>query len=341
MSAIINRRTIRFARAFTLIEMLVVIGIIVLLAGLLLPMTLKAFRAGARQRAAGDMNSIETALEAYKGDFGTYPQVDMPGTGFAVLGKTLIGPFGDGLNGTAQDPNDPPTFDSAKPYKPGDCVRQGTATYVATMESTGVAPPGNAPLSAWVQLDVNDNADGPGFKTRGQGKTYGPYIQSGKFKTQGLAILDHFGNPILYFPASPVKMNLTIAGTFYVSSSSPTAPTPPALVAGGGPSMYRFDDNGITATALSRDPTQAGIVPALAYMQVAMGVAKTPATSGQANGALSTVDGEQPVSTAPYILWSCGPDGRFGPLSDITAAADIKARRTAAANCDDITSFQK
>src|SRR5829696_9407753 len=81
---------------FTLIELLVVIGIIVLLAGLLLPMLYKTYRSASRTRLAADLNSIGVALDAYKSDFGDYPRVPAAGTGFAVLGKALIGP-GDAL----------------------------------------------------------------------------------------------------------------------------------------------------------------------------------------------------------------------------------------------------
>jgi type II secretory pathway pseudopilin PulG len=333
-------------RAFTLIEMLVVIGIIVLLVGLLMPMVLKSYRAAARHRAAGDMGTVATCLEAYKGDFGTYPAVDMPGTGFAVLGKVIIGPFGDGrLNNAStgfDDTQDPPTWDAAKSYKAGDCVTVGFNTFVATMDSTGVNPPGTAPLSAWVQFDARDFQDGPGFRTRQGGKVYGPYAQSGKLKTNGLAILDPFGNPILYFPASPVKTNLSIGDTFYISSSSPTAPNPQALVAGGGPGMYRFDDSGITAVALSRDPTQTGIVPALAYMQMKLGVKTNYANGGTANGQLVPANGEQPVTQAPFILWSCGPDGRFGPVDSVLdGGLDAKGRANRVATADDVVSFEQ
>ena len=100
-----------------------------------------AQRAASRHRLAGDMVTIAGALEEYKKDFGDYPQVDAPNTGFAVLGKALLGTYGDGvLPGPppqANDPNDPPTFVSGTTYMPGDCVQTGGAKYVAMVENTG------------------------------------------------------------------------------------------------------------------------------------------------------------------------------------------------------------
>ena len=323
---------------FTAIELLVTIGIIVLLAGMLLPMIIKALRSGSRARAAADLSSIDVGLEAYKGDFGTYPTVDVAGTGFAVLGKAMIGPYGDGLAGTNVDDLDPPRYDAGKTYKPGDCVftgsNNGSDSYVALAENTGQQPPN--PLY-WAQLDVHDFQDGPGFKVRAGGKVSGPYLAAGKFKTQGLAIVDITGNPILYFPASARKINLAMANTFYVSSAG-TGTTPALVTPGVNECMYKFDDNGVTASALTNDP---GHEPAkaLARMQAMMGAVRNMCTGTAPMGNLATANGESPLTTAPYILWSCGPDGRFGPTPDLTQLADFKDREAACRKCDDVTSF--
>src|SRR5688500_17446134 len=99
-------------RAFTLIEILVVIGIIVLLAGILVPMVGRAMRQAKQTRTAADLQSIATALEAFKTDHGSYPGADpviAPNTGAAILGRYLNGPLGDGyLPGTV--PPAPPAL---------------------------------------------------------------------------------------------------------------------------------------------------------------------------------------------------------------------------------------
>src|SRR5688572_10898362 len=65
----------RGAGGFTLIEMLVVIGIILVLAGLLIPAVNSAAGRASRATAVSDLQVIATGLEAYKKDFGEYPRV--------------------------------------------------------------------------------------------------------------------------------------------------------------------------------------------------------------------------------------------------------------------------
>ena len=68
-------------RGFSLIEILVVIGILVGLMAILTPMVMKARKQAARTRQASDFNAIAMALEAYKADHGDYPRATAPGTG--------------------------------------------------------------------------------------------------------------------------------------------------------------------------------------------------------------------------------------------------------------------
>lgn len=82
----------RSASGFTLIELMVVVGIIVLLIGILLPAVSLAYKKAIITRQKADLQSIATALDQYKADFdGNYPSVDADNTGAAVLGKALFG----------------------------------------------------------------------------------------------------------------------------------------------------------------------------------------------------------------------------------------------------------
>jgi prepilin-type N-terminal cleavage/methylation domain-containing protein len=178
-------------RGFTLIEILVVIGILVLLAGVLLPVTLRAMRAGERTRMAADLQAIAVALEAYKTDHGDYPRVaGDPGdtdylTGAQILCRALVAP------GPALQPG-------------------GAAEPVAD----GADGPG---------FRVRASATP-------QGRVHGPYLQADRFRLRdpadlkdlttvdpenlNLVMIDQSDQPILYFPARPGKLNLNLSNAY-------------------------------------------------------------------------------------------------------------------------------
>lgn len=60
--------------AFTLIEILIVIGIILFLAGLLLAISGFVQEKGKRSRAEAEIAALSAALESYKADNGIYPR---------------------------------------------------------------------------------------------------------------------------------------------------------------------------------------------------------------------------------------------------------------------------
>src|SRR5205807_3061970 len=65
---------IRSSAAFTLIEILIVIGIILFLAGLLLAVSGFVQEKGKRSRAEAEIAAMSAALESYKADNGIYPR---------------------------------------------------------------------------------------------------------------------------------------------------------------------------------------------------------------------------------------------------------------------------
>jgi len=69
--------------AFTLLEMLTVLTIIVILAGIVIGVAGNAMKKGARARAAGEISMISSACESYKSDNGTFPR-DIPASGSSV-----------------------------------------------------------------------------------------------------------------------------------------------------------------------------------------------------------------------------------------------------------------
>ncbi len=86
--------------AFTIIELLVVLGIIVVLAGITFGLMSGAQERGRTSRAQAELRALAQALEQYQGQYGDYPWVEMPGvaTNEEVLFNALagiVGPTGD------------------------------------------------------------------------------------------------------------------------------------------------------------------------------------------------------------------------------------------------------
>ena len=83
-------RLMRKLSAFTLIELVTVMAVIVVLTGIVLSVATHANQKGAGIRALGEIKAIETACEKYRADNGIYPQDFKPGTVGApgVLGRT-------------------------------------------------------------------------------------------------------------------------------------------------------------------------------------------------------------------------------------------------------------
>src|SRR6266496_5910700 len=69
----VKRLTSRFPGAFTLIELIVVITVIVILTGLVLSTVGYARKKGARARAETEIAAMSAACESYKADNGIYP----------------------------------------------------------------------------------------------------------------------------------------------------------------------------------------------------------------------------------------------------------------------------
>jgi type II secretory pathway pseudopilin PulG len=69
-----KRLTNRFNGAFTLIELIVVITVIIILTGLVLTTVGYAQKKGARARAETEIAAISAACESYKSDNGIYPR---------------------------------------------------------------------------------------------------------------------------------------------------------------------------------------------------------------------------------------------------------------------------
>lgn len=291
------------ARAFTLTEMLVVIGMIVLIIGIAAPMITRAWRAGDRTRTAADLAAIATALEAYRQDHGSYPQVPsqppaagvpMDFNGARMLCRALIAPGSE---------------------------TGGGALFIPDGKGADAIPP-------------NPALPGPGFRTRKspgpdgllntaddivQGTVYGPYLKpesfklgdpSGKNRTEPafLAILDRYNRPFLYYPANG-KPNIRLARSYAWDRTGAERP------------LYNALDN------------QAAFAPRQGFARM---LGDTNA-DGRIDATASPP--EEPAYEGPYLLWSSGPDEVFGPPAGMPVNTTANIRK-AVEKSDDVTNFR-
>lgn len=85
---VICHSSFRTAGAFTLIELLIVVAIIIVLGGLILATSSYVQTKGKRSRAEAEIAAMAAALENYKADNGVYPR-DAVTDGLAVTTTTL------------------------------------------------------------------------------------------------------------------------------------------------------------------------------------------------------------------------------------------------------------
>src|SRR6516164_4549094 len=103
--------------AFTLIELILVVGIIIVLAGLVLSTVGYARKKSARARAETEIAAISAACENYKADNGIYPRG--PASAIPIGAITIPANATDNLNArTRGDPTDTtdPTYGATSLY---------------------------------------------------------------------------------------------------------------------------------------------------------------------------------------------------------------------------------
>ena len=152
--------------AFTLIELIVVVGIIIVLAGLVLSTAGYARKKGQRARAETEIAALAAASENYKADNGIYPRDANTDALAAVTDQTY----------STKNPPDPvPTSYNSNPV-------------------TGVAAYKTASFTLYAQLSGNLNGD----RSNVTGRVYFQFKPNMLYPQGGVgtvvAIVDPFGN---------------------------------------------------------------------------------------------------------------------------------------------------
>jgi prepilin-type N-terminal cleavage/methylation domain-containing protein len=324
-------------RGFTMIELLVVMGIIVVIASLMVVVYTRATSVASRQSINYQFQSIAAALDAYKTEFNNYPTT-------TLNSEQAVPPV------TNPDDNDI----NAEGLRGARTLCKALMGQTPQGVVTGAAP--NYVFDMNQDLD-HDGAEGFGFRVMSRsgvwqfdgtknpvelkGKVYGPYLAPGKFRiantniatvvsdvTQGTlnledkafndtaVLLDANDRPILYYPVLNPQPNVNVPtpvpGTYkgtYIAEGPRTGAVNDPLP------MYRFTDN---STLLSE--------------------ADFKRLMGDTNGNGGIDPGETAAVKGKYILWSSGPDGFFGVnANDLRTTADQKVKSQ---KIDDVTNFE-
>ena len=284
-------------RGFTLVELLIVMGIIALLISLLVPTVTSSLRKARRTRVQMELAGISTALDAYKTDFGDYPRFGFdaadPLNGATTNTNPSVAKFDRGARLLARALLGP---------APASMAATTTATDADYLFQDGYGEAGAAVLGFKDKRQVINRNNVVAFAF--PGPVRGPYLDAEKFNLRKSAAGDYgpdavildsqSSNPILYYVAAPLSPNLALPNAL---AGTGTMPAPAALFDGYDNRGSTTDD---TVPGLSvRKPTS-GDTDGRHYLYDLLGDADD-------NGKIDA--GETAALTGPFLLLAGGNEG--------------------------------
>ncbi|HEX4053794.1 MAG TPA: type II secretion system protein [Tepidisphaeraceae bacterium] len=243
----------RNRKAFTLVELLVVIGIIAILAGLLLPAVNRMRISASITAQKAEFQTITSALEQYKADFGDYPRnANLPT-----------------WNTQQPPPSAAPIYLSLATalIGPGPAITQGSAT----------------------SLQIGDGNDGPGFRCQTSDAIPGTTTISAsgtsvnvsansQYTAQATAFANNFSTAteasITFFPttADPYEETIGIKSATLSGATSLTLTlTSPASASHNGTCLVFTPGGKVWGPYISPDSFKVAYVPKMDMNGVALG----------------------------------------------------------------------
>ncbi|MFQ5543400.1 MAG: type II secretion system protein [Nitrospiria bacterium] len=223
-------KAIRNTRGFTMVEVVVVIGIVALLAGILVPLISQNLEDAKRARAKNEAVVIASAIGSLYKDVGMWPWTNADGP-TSTSGVNLLYTGSISSVPTAYSPN----------------------PAVAGEDNWGVTSNAKS-LADFVYFNNPDddtgktlqNESGEDYTTSGEFKWRGPYVEKP-------TILDPWGQSYVvnakYLPGNPAYTS-TVKHRVYVLSAGPNRKweTPFSDTTGDGDDEIKGDDIGVTIT---------------------------------------------------------------------------------------------
>lgn len=296
----------RKRKGLTLVEILVVLGIIAILVGLLLPATNMVRRMAREAKQRAQFTAIGLGLEAFKNDFGTYPASNLSPVGAQTYGgaqKLSEGLLGRDLLGYHPQANlNAPDFTGTSPYdanglNPNEALKRRQELYV-DVDTANPYRLGNIP-----SLNLPGLFDTGNYNMVSLPNSFVMCDVFGKWPVKLTVRSEHVkaGTPVLYFRANPVMKAIADVRQTLPANTDYSIFT------------YNFADN---------EP----IIKLLTDQLLMRNTVSPDESFGSNVGATWFYDQirDKRISTSPtamrrdsYILISAGHDGIYGTEDDI------------------------